>query len=520
MTFRRLANALPRARNWLGAAFVALLTYVGEWGRYIGSVLSWPIRRALQTLDPLDRLSLPWSHVQRAGYRSSLIAPYALALVAMHLLPHSAHAYNTSTHQIQHVIVDRLGGASPLALRGLVSVIGATASKDTRLPFRYGTIKRRQNIGTFTMTLGQNLPAVKIPQVGMLARVLYDVEGSYTVATAPLVVAFLATLNNTSDGMDALFQKANISLNNGSASIVDMSGVGVNIINANLNPSLPIKRGVAGTGNVQGSGFGLAVGAQTFSYKGILPINANQRRQFEMGLLNLQASEVQATINMSFNSSAVIFTTPANFTVPVLTINFSYEYYEIPPLNKYKLPPMTIVRTLEEAPQAINAVGLQIYQLPRLGTMIELHSMLVLNNAYSNVGLFGGTPTTAKISEWALKYNLTDTQLDTFIGDLETYEAELYGSGVGPAITPSAASDGAQTWLNPSGITFNTWCAGDRERNGGDFRDAIDTEENTTTQVLITIAAGTALNAGKDNLFHVRRVVQRIVPVAAPAQAA
>ena len=461
--------------------------------------------------DPFDNLGMWFSHVTRAWHKNTLAICGGFALVAVALVPASAMPVFSASHgAIRWFSMSSAG----------LATIGATAQKaPQKKPFRFGTVRRRINIGNFAMTPGTQLPSVVIPQVGMLARVFFDVEGTYTGANAPLVVNNFATLNNISDGMDALFSRAQITLNNGSANIVDLSGVGVNIINQNISPSLPIKRGTAGVGNVQGTGFPLAIGAGAFSYKGILPVNANQRRQFEMGLINLQAPEIRATINLSFNSLATIFTVAANCTVPVFTVNLSYEYYEIPNLNEYQLPPLTLVRSIEEAPAAIAATGDQIYQIPRLGTMIEYHAVLVLNQLYSNVGIFGGTMTTAKISELRLRYNKTDVQFDVFIGDLETQEAEVFGSGVGPAVTPSAASDNSQTWLNPSALSLNFWAAGDRPWNGGDFRDAIDTEENTTTEMIVTITTGTALNAGKDNLFHVRRVVQRIVPTPLPMAA-
>jgi hypothetical protein len=132
--------------------------------------------------------------------------------------------------------------------------------------------------------------------------------------------------------------------------------------------------------------------------------------------------------------------------------------------------------------------------------MIDYHAVVVLNNVY-------GAVLTA-VSEFAIRYNKSDVQYDVLMGNWETYEALNYGIGQG----------NTRTSLFTGALSFNLWSAGDRSWNGGDFRDAIDTEENTTTEALITIAAGQALNAGKDNIFHVRRVVQRIVAAPAPTR--
>lgn len=474
--------------------FLALLGFIGACMAAVKTVAA----RKLSHLDPFDNIGLFFSPLRLALHNRSNAVLAGLALVALAALPGQAMPLWSDHGHIQQWVVG--GGAG-------VATVGATAKAPQKLPFRFGTVRRRINIGSFAMTPGTQLPAVVIPQVGMMSRVLFDIEGSYTVATAPLVVANL-------DGFDALIARAQIVLNNGSAYICDLSGVGVNVINENISTALPIKKGSpAGVGNVNATQLPLALGASTFSYKGILPVNANQKRQFEMGLLNLQAPELRATISLTFNPLSQIFTVPANCTLFTATCNLSYEYFEIPNLARYQMPPLTLVRTIEEAPAAIAATGLQVFQLPRLGTMIEYHAVPIFNLLYANVQ--------TTMTEVAVRYNKSDVQYDVFMGDWETYEAELYGVGIDvlQAPTPSAATPQPRWTMDPFVITMNLWAAGDPLINGGDFRDAIDTEENTTTEMLLYVKAGTALNAGKDNIYHVRRVVQRIVPAPAPAAA-
>ena len=464
-----------------------------------------PVGAWISRRDPLDNIGLFLSPARRFFmlnlYRAQRPIFLGLALVALAVLPGQAMpVFGFKGHMIH---VNTLGSSGLVGWHVLGGAVGATQAQQ-KIPFRFGTVRRRINIGNFSLTPGTQLPAVLIPQVGMLSRVLFDIEATFTVATAPLVIA------NT-DGFDSIFARAQITLNNGSAQIVDLSGIGVNSINQNINTALPIKRGSpAGVGNVNGTQFPLALGASTLTYKGFLPVNANNRRQFEMGLINLQAPELRANILLSFNPLATLVTTPANLTAFVGTVNLSYEYFEIPDLRVYDMPPLTLVRSIEEAPIAIAAVGQQIYQFPRLGTMIEYHGVLVLNLLYGSVN--------TAVTEFDIRYNKTDQQYQVFEGDWETYEAELYGIGINvlQAPTPSAATPTSRWQCQTSAITFNLWAASSELINGGDFRDAIDTEENTTTESIITIKTGTTLNAGKDNLFHVRRVVQRIVPAPAP----
>lgn len=476
---------------------LAYVSYrVHHWTRGLRGIF----KRTIDKIDPTEKRLLPWSHVERGWHRFGLQLCTLVAAVAITALPGMAMPISSAL---------RTSGVSEAlwttASAGLAT-IGATASKPPQLlPFRYGTVRRRINIGNFVMSPGTQLPAVVIPQVGMLSRVLFNISGTYTVATAPLVVF-------STDGFDSFIAKAQIQLNNGSANVVDCSGVGLNQFNQNINTALPIKKGTpAGVGNVNGTQLPLALGASTFTYKGFMPVNANNRRQFEMGLINLQAPETRVNVLLSFNPLSQIVTVPANMTLFSATVNLSYEYFEIPDLSRFQLPPLTLVRSIEEAPIPIVATGLQLYQFPRLGTMIEYHAVLQLARLYA--------PVITNFTEFAIRYNKTDQQYDVFMPDWETYEAELYGIGIDvtQAPTATAATPTSRWQQSRNSLTFNLWAAGDADINGGDFRDAIDTEENTTTEAMVFISAGTVLTAGQDNLYHVRRVVQRIIPVAGPS---
>jgi hypothetical protein len=433
----------------------------------------------LAKLDPHGaHREIAYSHAARFGLRYGW-APIAAALLAVcvPMLPAGAVPVYLTGAKTTVTMFGRLG-----MLSGIHGFVGAQQQVQ-KAPFRYGTVARRQTIGTFNWVPGQAIPTIVVPQVGMFSKVFVDVEAAYTVANAPLVVATL-------DGFDALLQRARVTLNNGSANLVDVSGIGVKIINKNEAYGVPIKRGL-----------GLPVGAQTLTYKFNLGINANSRRQFEMGLINLQAPELRANIDLVFAPTANVFTVPANITYTSATARVSYLFYEIPDPNKYVLPPLTVVRTLEEAPIAVQFTGDQIYQIPRLGTMFEYHAVAVFNNLYID-----NRTATPAVTNFAWKYNLTDQPFSVAIGDWETIEALV-------------TDDPGLTFLDNSTVSFFLWCADNKSRNGGDFRDAIDTEQNTTTQSIVTINPAQALNAGKDNLFHVRRVVQRIVQAPMPTAA-
>lgn len=478
--------------------FLTFLTVIAA----LFAVVTGKIKRLVDRLDPFNSRDLVFSHVRRGWHTAGFAAAASLIAVSLAMIPGSAmpvyamHSHSSATTAA--VITSQLG------LLG--NVTGFVGAQQTRKAFRYGTVKRRIPIGTFPVTMGSKLPSVKVPQVGMASRIIAHINGTYTGATAALVVA------NT-DGFDSLLAQANVTLNNGSAQIVQVSGIGLNAVNRNISTALPIKTGTpAGTGNVSGSQLPLAIGASSFRYSAIMPINANQGQEFELGLVNLQAEQVQLTVDLTFNPLSQIFTVPANCTLFAATCSLSYEYYTIPDQTRYGMPPLMLLRTIEDGAQAIPATGNQApYQITRLGTMLSLHSVLILNQLY-------GAASTA-IAESYLRFNKTDVVQDTTSNDQDVYEAELYGYGIDvtQAPTASAATPAGFRRCLPAAVTMNFWATsgGAADRNCGDFRDAIDTEEITTTEVIHNIAAGTSLNAGKDFLVFVRRVAQRLTPAAA-----
>lgn len=335
------------------------------------------------------------------------------------------------------------------------------------LPFRYGTTRRRQVVGQYAITPGSPLPTIILPQVGMLARVWLTIEGTITQSAA-------GTVNPL--GYSSLISRVRVTTNQGSASLVDVSGLGLEIINRSLAPqTLPVQNTYANAG-----------AANAVKYKLCVPINANMRKQFEMGLINLQAPEVRVNLDVVFNPISTFVTL---VTANALTAYVMYEYFDIPDPKRYALPPRTLVRTLEDAPQTIVATGDQVYQIPRLGTMFDYHAAVILNGNYCN-GL-------TDIDNFAWRYNFSDTQYDMPSRFQEVWEAEAY-------------NENAATFLKSGVISLPLWNAGDTYLNGGDFRDAIDTEENTTTQAIITINSGATIT-GDSRINHVRRVTQRIV---------
>lgn len=351
---------------------------------------------------------------------------------------------------------------------------GAT-SRNKMLPFRRGTRRRFATIGTFAFTPGTPIPSIVIPQVGYLSRIFIRLLGTITQSGA-------GTVNPL--GYAALFSRIRLSANLGSASIVDCSGIGLETQNTAWAPnSLPVANTYANAGAANNVEYGL-----------IVPVNANQRRQFEFGLIGLQAPEVRVTLDIIPAALSAFVTLT---TASALSVQVAYEYWEYPDPARYTQPPLTIVRTLEDPALVISQIGDQIYQLPRLGTMSELHHLVLINGARAILQSQSST-VPPQVSEIRMRINKTDTVLDYLIRMKELDEAELYNT-----------AGATKTFLTQGVVSWDFWHASEQKWNGGDGRDMYNTEEVTTLESIVTIDPSVTIT-GQCQIQPVRRVFQRL----------
>lgn len=349
----------------------------------------------------------------------------------------------------------------------------AAQPKKQLLPFTRGTRRRFQTIGQYPFVPGQPVPTITLPQVGFLSRVFCKIEGTITQPAAGNVSAF---------GYADLINRVRLNANLGSASIIDLSGRGA-VIASNWNdPS-----GGAKGGTVQNV-FANANAANPVSFGFALRVNANDRTELTFGLIDLQAPEVRVTLDVIANALTAFVD---NASASALTLYVGYEYWEVPDPTRFEMPARTLVRTLEEAPIAILAAGDQVYQIPRLGTLSRMSSLVVLNGAPCSLVAPSPDVTTA-----IMRVNKTDTiqSYDTRFKEID--EAVLYNQDVGG-------------FLRPGTVTWDFWRAGAMPWGGGPGRDFVDTEAVTTLESIITLKQGVAI-AGVSQIQYVRQVLQRL----------
>lgn len=335
------------------------------------------------------------------------------------------------------------------------------------MPLRMGTRQRYQPIGSVAFAAGQAAQPIEIPRVGLLNRLVLSFSGTVTKSGA----AAIADLSPW-----AILSRLRLNINTGSASIVDVSGFGAYLMQRVLNEGWSPDAAGLGSSAPHADVFAAPTAtASPVAFSLVIPIAANNGAQFDIGTLNLQAPEVRATVEVVWGA---LTDYAADCTALTGTLSVGYLYYEVPDLRQFGLPPLSIVRMVEEQ-QPISNTGDNIYNVPRMGTVLQMAHLIRLNGARSD-----------SFDEVGIRFNKSDQPYK--IARKVQRVIERYNYPVNP-IT------GAVYW-----DFFRSY----ESLNAGDYRDALDTEEITTTESVVTVSAGASLGVGNNMLHTVRRIVQ------------
>jgi hypothetical protein len=369
--------------------------------------------------------------------------------------------------------------------------------KQQKAPFRYSTRQRTQQIANTTANFGDRV-TIEIPRVGFLAGLLVQVVGSLTRAGGDT--------GTFSERLFNLIQRIGVNLNLGAASIVDISGFGLYSLNHTVKyaygPSMGGSIPAANDGN-----FNDDLNMEAHVYRATdtvpevnspfqltywIPVACNDGKNFNMGLINLQAPEVRATLDLQFSPNAVgLFTPGAVLAGTVFNggqgfgVIVHYLYYEVPNPAKVLYPPLVVHRLLEER-QAFNNTGDVLYTVPRQGTLMKLYHTLIINGR--NDGYPGSQGTEAR--EMRLRVNKTDDVYRQFLTMNRWWSRFRYGTHL------------------PSGVYgWDFWNAEDIP-SSGDFRDAVDSEAVSTLESIISVDSGAVLGIGNNFLDTQREIIQ------------
>lgn len=339
------------------------------------------------------------------------------------------------------------------------------------LPFRSGTRQRRAKVGVIPYSAASGLTPLELPRVGMLARIIVQFRGTVTLSAAGAL---------TDLGPWSLLSRLKVLANIGSAALVDVSGFGAFMAQP-LAEEIAFRPDLAGVGQTTPHAdihaAPVAMGANTWVLTWVVPISANAGKQFDLGLINLQAPETRVTVELTtgalLDPATLVTATTGNFHI-------YYEYYEIPDPRQFALPPLALVRLLEEQ-QPIGQTGENVYTVPRQGIMLQLAHRVTLNAARGP---------DSSVDAFAIKFNKTDSVYQMERQWERILSRLFYGQ-------------------NPNvGVYYWDFWHAESDVSQGDTRDAIDAEELSTLESIVTVASGAVLGSNNNFLASVRRIVQ------------
>jgi len=335
------------------------------------------------------------------------------------------------------------------------------------LPFRPNTRQKRMKFGSAAFSLGGS-QSILLPEVGYLARVWLFFVGTITYS-AQSTPADLAPYS--------LFKRITVTLNNSATDIFNASGWSTYLI----NQVLQFYNKLDVNSQADFYAFPTVGAAQSFVLGLQVPISTSQGFNFEAGLINLQAPEVQCQLNVDFANALTDIGTL--ITGLEGTVHAYYEYYEVPAPTRVLQPPVMLHRWIEQT-QPISGTGENIYTVPRGGQMLSLIHTVSLNGARSD-----------SWDKMRLRFNQSEIVYDMDRRLNKIINRERYGNNL------------------PTGVPVWDWKYALQHAEESDLRDAINTEMVTTTDSIIDISSGATLGTNNNFLTSVREILQSAQPV-------
>lgn len=347
------------------------------------------------------------------------------------------------------------------------------------LPYRAFTRQRKAPLVTGQSMSGLGATAnIELNRVGMLNYLFIVLRGTVNLS-APGALADL--------GPWSIIDNIRVDMNLGNMNLVDISGYQLYQLNKLLFPAFAPDGGGVYTPSATGYSAGVASGDNSWIIPLFIPISANPGSNFDSGLINLQAPEVQVNLKVRLATTGASFVSNFN-TLSNVTLDVYQCYFDIPNPQMVMLPPGEIVRTVEVT-KPVSATGVLDYTLERQGTLMQLVSTFRANGARSN-----------GIDRVRLIANINDTIYDLEPAHIINEYEMMYGKPCNTGI-----------------FVLDLWHAREAPSSGDD-RDAINTELLTTLQWNPTVSAGTTLGSGNNFWITARRILVKFaVPGLGPS---
>lgn len=343
--------------------------------------------------------------------------------------------------------------------------------KTVQIPFRKGSRQRKRQ-SRFTMPIG-----------GIGQRVVFELD---KVGMLNYLVLFVkATVNFTStgsyantDGPWSLIDRIRVDLNLSNMNLYDLDGpmafhMGA-IMYRSWFPHGPAPNIFAPSPLCYQAG--LATGDNQWVLPFFIPISSNEGDNFDTGLINLQAPEVQTTVEVRIAPDPTLVATGIN-TVTNVTGSLYQCYFSTMDPRAVILPLGKVVRTIQQT-QSITNLGENIFTVPRQGKLLNIASRVLLNGQLSD-----------SLDRLQIVANINDTMYDE-PPDFNAFEYQrLYSSP------------------KPVGIFTKDFWHAKEFPSSGDGRDLINMEVLTTFQKKIFVSNNATLGTTGNNLWHIGRRV-------------
>lgn len=329
-------------------------------------------------------------------------------------------------------------------------------------PFRYNTRRKSRKVGTVPYTLGAT-ESLKLRNIGLLSSIKVFFVGSITYSSASTAANYAPY---------SLFKNILVELNSSSQELVNCSGWDLFLLDSvRRKVGRPDQQAGADFYAYPLSGSGASIVASLE-----IPIALSDGMNFETGLINLQAPELECNIHFTFLNALTDLGT--NITGLTGTVHVYYDYYEVPDPTRTQLPFVQLHKILSQV-KAITQTGEQEYTLPRGGKLLRLIHTVTLNGARSDSWDYREL----KINE-AESVQREDRRL------VYMNQRQMYGYNL------------------PTGVHVLDYQNAYAVPEESDLRDAIDTERATTIDSVTYVSDGATLGSGNNHLRSVREILQ------------
>lgn len=342
------------------------------------------------------------------------------------------------------------------------------------IPFRAGSRQRKRQVQATQSFATPNLASTlqfTLDKVGMLNYLILVIRATVTLSAA----GAFATL-----GPWSLVNRIRVDLNLSNMNLVDVDG------NMSYHLARQMFRAWALDGATNYTPSTLAfsapvlMGANSWIIPYFIPISANPGLDYDVGLINLQAPEVQATVQVRLAAAGADFVT--NFTSLTLATAELYQcYFSALDPRAVLLPLGQVVRTVQFT-QPVTAVGENTITVERQGKLMNTTTRFVANGSRSD-----------GIDRIQVIANINDTMYD----ETATFNAIEY----------------ERDYSNPKpvGIFYKDFWHAREDPGSGDGRDLINLEVLTTFQQKLFVSSGTTLGSGNNFYDLGRRILVNFV---------